>query len=83
MHSGGGDVALLQLVRFSGDAESFRQLSGAAPFMLTQVLSVPLCMMQAGTGDLLHSRLERERASQGSPESWHRLRGRAGGFRGD
>lgn len=62
MHSGAGDVALLQLVRFSGDAEPSRQLSEAAPFMLTQVLSVPLCMMQAGTGDLLHSRLERERA---------------------
>lgn len=49
--------------------------------MLTTVWSVPLCVLQAETGYLPNSRLERD--SQGSQESWHRLHGRAGGFWGD
>lgn len=68
----GWGCGLPQLVRFSRDAEPPRQLSRAAPFMLTQVLSVPLCTMQAWTGDLLHSWLEREPRAAGvpAPPAW-------------
>lgn len=60
-------MALPRLVRFSRDAERRRQLPGAAPFLLTQVLSAPLCMMQAATGFLPNSRLEKRVKGRWTP----------------